>query len=50
MGSHFQGLWADAFLLADRESAKEQFRAHLQACLAIVAAIAVFLVAGLVFA
>jgi hypothetical protein len=50
MGSHFQDLWADAFLLADRDSAKELFRAHLQACFAIVAAITVFTIAALVFA
>jgi hypothetical protein len=49
MGSPLQHLWADAFLLADRESVKEMFRAHLQACFAIAAAITVFTVAGLVF-
>jgi hypothetical protein len=48
MGSHFQDLWADAFLLADRESVKELFRAHLEACVAIAAAITVFTIAALV--
>jgi hypothetical protein len=50
MGSPFQHLWADAFLLADRDSARELFHAHLQACLAIVAAISIFTIAAMLVA
>jgi hypothetical protein len=50
MGSSFQELWADALFLADSQSANHLLRGHVQGCLAIAAAIALFSIAGLLLA